>query len=1088
MGGSPDVCRDSRSLASGAPPASGAMSHRSPTFRSMAAGGSRSARTEVDVVAYGRPATRALARLISAAKAGHPLDPVTVIVPSNQAGLSARRLLGGGALGSAGLANIAFVTPLRLAERLGSSELGERRPLTNPVLAAAARGVLAADPGILREVADHQATQAALVNLYAELSRALPATLVGIAGASRRGAEIVRLFEAVRARLSGHHDEDDLAAAAVRRLERDPAAGRSLGTVVWHLPERLSPAMQDLVRAVLASAPSAAVVGLTGATDADAATLACCAATGVEVLPSAPAEASHPQRVVSVSDPDEEARTVVREVMALASEGTDLDRIAVFFPVPDPYARTLLEQLDAAGIPHNGPGTTRLADSVVGRTLLAVLALPVLGWRRGDVMALLAGAPVRHDGHRAPSGRWDTLSRAAGVVGGLDDWRLKLRAHATSCLDERSRLEGDGGASDARHRRLGDDAAAAQQLGHFLDGLAAALDELDAENSWTTRSTSARSLLERLLGPEHLRVGWPSDEVDAAQRIDAALVRLVVLDEVEPHPGAATFEQAVQAELDARTGRVGRFGAGVLVAPLAASVGLDLDAVFIVGMVEGMCPSFRRDDTLLPDADRMLAVSSELVTRQQRLADQHRSYLAAVAAGRTHVTLLLPRGDLRNRRSRLASRWLLDGVSHRLGRKVFSSEVADLPGEAVEVVASYADGIERAAVHGSVADRDVGALLHHVGDPVDHPLVAGALERGFRCHRSRQSGAFTEWDGNLAGQALPSPTAGAAVSPSRLESWASCPFRYFLAHVLRLDDRDDPEDIVEIGALDLGSLVHEVLERFIGEVIARDGGPPDPDERWTSADRTRIAVIADEVFVRYEEAGLTGRSLLWRRTKSAVLDDLERFLTEDDAHRAASGVRPVQVEMPFGLHGEPPLELELPDGRRLSFWGYADRVDEAQDGHLVVLDYKTGSDRYEKELDADPVMAGQTLQLGIYAEAAKAQLGGVGVDARYWMTSSRGKFKQHGYLWDDERRNRFLDVVGVIVDGIESGTFPGRPGAFDSFFGSHENCRFCAFDKVCPRNRDDHQLAKVDAPELSLLARLAMPDADTDTDAKQVEP
>jgi hypothetical protein len=129
----------------------------------------------------------ALASRVAAAKAGHPLDPVTVIVPSNQAGLSVRRLIGGGGLGAPGLGNVGFVTPFRLAELLGSTELGHRRPLTNPVLAAAARAVLSSEPGIFSGVAAHRATAAALVELYGELSRATPATLAGIAARGARG-------------------------------------------------------------------------------------------------------------------------------------------------------------------------------------------------------------------------------------------------------------------------------------------------------------------------------------------------------------------------------------------------------------------------------------------------------------------------------------------------------------------------------------------------------------------------------------------------------------------------------------------------------------------------------------------------------------------------------------------------------------------------------------------------------------------------------------------------------------------------------------------------------------------------------------
>ena len=183
---------------------------------------------EVDVVGYGRPATEALARRIVAAKAGgHALDPVTVIVPSNTAGLSARRLLAVGDVASGlspvNLANVSFVTPFRLAELWGAARVGDRRPLTNPVLAAAVRAALTSEPGLFAEVADHQATVAAIMAVYAELSRALPETRSAIAAASSLGAEVVRVVEDVRRRLGGFYDEDDLARVAAVELGGGPA-------------------------------------------------------------------------------------------------------------------------------------------------------------------------------------------------------------------------------------------------------------------------------------------------------------------------------------------------------------------------------------------------------------------------------------------------------------------------------------------------------------------------------------------------------------------------------------------------------------------------------------------------------------------------------------------------------------------------------------------------------------------------------------------------------------------------------------------------------------------------------------------------
>jgi hypothetical protein len=1034
----------------------------------------------VDLVGYGRPASEALARRIAEAKAGgHALDPVTVVVPSNTAGLSARRLLttgdADGGLRPVNLANVSFVTPFRLAELFGSAGLGDRRPLTNPVLSAAVRSVLAASPGLFAGVAEHQATAAAVVSVYAELSRTTPATRASIAAASRRGAEVVRVVEAVRARLGGFFDEDDLARAAAARVSASASAG-DVGALIWHLPDRLTPAMSSLLASALRQASSAAVVvGLTGSADADEAVLETVRRCGVDVAASevgVGVVAPSATRIVGVSDADEEVRQVVREIVQLVHDGTPLHRIAVFRPSPGSYARTLIEQLDGAGIPHNGPGATRLADSVAGRTLLRALALPREGWGRGAVIDLVAEAPVRAAGELASPRQWDAISRKAGVVGGLDDWRSKLAAHA-GVLEATLRAVADDEASvGAVPRRIGAERelATTARMAGFVEAVAASLTALDEATSWTARADVARALLVDLLGFEQRRVRWPDVEVTAAARVDEALVRLGSLDDLEGNPSRTTFELAVAAELDAPVGRVGRFGHGVLVAPLATSPGYDVDAVFILGMAEGTCPALRRDSALLPDSDRVLAELGELMTSDDLLRAQQRSYLAALGAGRSARVLTYPRGDLRGRRERLPSRWLLDSASVLAGRRIYSSDVAGLPDEVLHVVESYAAGVATAATHGSVGERDVAMLLASP-DPLGHPLATGALGRGFEARAARAGSAFTEWDGNLAGHAVPSPATGTPLSPSRLETWAGCPFEYFLQSVLHLGEREDPERIVEIRASDRGTLVHAVLERFVGEVLEQDRVPA-PTERWSDGDRSRVAAIAEEEFAGVEAKGLSGRPLHWRRTKGEVLADLDVFLTMDDAHRAAGGLRPVHVEMAFGLRGAEPLRLELAEGRVLTFRGLVDRVDVDGAGRPVVLDYKTGSGTAYKNLDDDPVKEGRLLQLGIYAEAARARLDADEVEARYWMISPKGEWAKPGYAWTDERRERFLAVTETIVDGIESGVFPARPGEYDSFWGTHDNCRFCDFDRLCPRDREDHERATAGAPELALLGRL----------------
>src|SRR5205085_8484490 len=99
-------------------------------------------------------------------------------------------------------------------------------------------------------------------------------------------------------------------------------------------------------------------------------------------------------RFVTASDADDEVRAAVRAIVDAAREGTPLDRIAVLYASPEPYARLVHEQLAGAGVATNGAAVIPVADRVAGRTLLGLLALPDGGFRRQDVFAWPSAAPL----------------------------------------------------------------------------------------------------------------------------------------------------------------------------------------------------------------------------------------------------------------------------------------------------------------------------------------------------------------------------------------------------------------------------------------------------------------------------------------------------------------------------------------------------------------------------------------------------------------------------------------------------------------------------------------------------------------------
>ncbi len=1010
---------------------------------------------------HGTPATAALGDAIAAAKGGDVLAPVTVVVPSNLVGVSARRTLAAGR--PEGLAAVRFETLLNLARLLAGPALeaggGGHQRVTDPVVAAAVRSVLASSADLLRPVAGHPATERALVRVHRELRELDAADLDALAATGPRATEVVRLHREVHGRLDGRYvDEVDLHRAATATVAAGHPLLDDLGALVLHLPERLPASGLTLVEALANRGPLAVVAARTSDESADDALRDLVGRLG-GALPDAPPVAADARLLVrSVADPDEEARLAVREVMAGARDGIPFNRMAIAHPGTDRHARLLHQHLSAADVPFNGVAGRRLGDSLTGRTLLALLALPDHDLSRTAVMALLAsGAVLGVDGLPVPAAAWERIARRAGVVAGLGQWGDRLRRYAA---DEDSRLaelwaEGadEGALRGPRERRV-----RAEQLLAFVERLAEDVDPAQRSTDWPGLTRWALSLLEHYLGAAGDRADWPAEEADAHDRVGDLLRNLSGLGAIESAPGLANFRRAVADGLDREVDREGRFGNGVFVGGIGATAGLDLDRVVVVGLSEGAVPPRRRDDPLLSDAVRREA-GGALPVRADHQADLHRAVLATFAAGALDKVLVHARGDLGAKVEAVPSRWLLDEVEAVLGRRPTPEEFTDrrrFDADWFDTSASFAQSLERIDQPADVHEYGLAALLRerHRGLPIDasdRRNGDAVLSRGIDLHRGREQPHLTRFTGLVEGHDLPSPADGRTVlSATRLEAWVKCPHAYFMGHVLGVGTLDDPADEDGITPRDRGSLAHQVLDRFLTEVIEADD-LPDHDRPWGPAHRERLDRICDEEFALVESRGLTGRPLLWQREGGRLRRALHEFLLHDDARRAGDLLTPAAAELAFGFDGHEPFVLRLADGRRLRFRGRIDRVDRAVGGGLVVTDYKAGKrGPYVKVSEATPDLDGRFLQLPLYGLAARERLGptDADVEARFWFLTDGGGVV--GHPLSPAVLGRFDHVLTTIVDGIEAGFFPARPPEQKGY-----GCDYCNPDDLGTRTLEE---------------------------------
>ena len=1048
---------------------------------------------DVVATAYGRPALVELHRLISAVKANDPLSPVSVLVPSNYVGVSTRRMLASGELGpigtQPGIAGIDLLTTYRLAELFGAPRLAaqHRRPLSTPVIAAAVRNVLTSTDTMFAAVSEHPSTERALVRVHRELRDLTPAQLDHLAGQSQRAGEVVAIHKQAAASLATQwYDEFDLFDSATTVLATRPDLARERGRIIVYLPQQLTAAGVRLLVAAAEHTAVTVLAGFTGSPGADNLITGLLDRLGVGLEHPRVARTSG-THVVSVSDPDDEIRAVLRDITNAVLAGAPLESMAVLHGADNPYARLLDEQLEAAGIPRNGAAVRRVDESVVGRTVLALLELPDRHFRRTDVLGLLASAPIKAmpDDHAlAPVNEWERISREAGIVEGVSEWRTRLDRFRRESLDDIERLGGD--TEDPRVRRLHRLVRESHNLGQFVEELASATHPGSVPGSWTDKANWLRSLVGRYLGRENQRVDWPELEELAAEKLDDALDRLSGLDSVETTPSLATFRRALELELEGGLGRTGSFGEGVFVGRVGQALGVDLTHVFILGMAEGVMPGRHHDDSLLPDLERS-TLGGALRLASARVDEDHRAFLAALSAGSETRRLYFPRGDLRRSSERMPSRWLLDTIEVLNGQRVWSDglgALAQLGHPWINEIPSFVGGLRRVEFPASDQEYELRSLLdHHEHDRAltDHHLVHtdSRFRRGVELISSRNSDTFSRFDGNLTDVVTDQGVRIDVVSPTRLEDWAKCPHRYLMQNVLQVDVLQTPETLLQISALDRGRLVHDTLDRFLSELLNDGTNIPGPGESWPQELEDRLVKTALELCDGYEARGLVGKQLFWKRDREAIVADLIEMLRRD-AERDHRG-HLVASELGFGLptsHTEA-VTHRLGNEKTIRFRGSADRVERTSSGQLVVVDYKTGGFRDFAGIDKDtndPVKFGTKLQLPVYALAAR-QAHGTGDDpvhAAYWFISTKGSFRWIGYDLDDRVMHRFNEVVETIVDGITAGLFPARPSK--DHYQFYVECPYCDPDGLGTLGKRRDWERKRTADALLGYRQLAEPD------------
>jgi ATP-dependent helicase/nuclease subunit B len=474
---------------------------------------------------------------------------------------------------------------------------------------------------------------------------------------------------------------------------------------------------------------------------------------------------------------------------------------------------------------------------------------------------------------------------------------------------------------------------------------------------------------------------------------------------------------------------------------------------FLVGLEEGgVFPTLLEDPVLL-DEERT-ALSPALGTSRDRASEALSAVISRLAPLGGHVCMSFSSRDLRENRETFPSWLLLQALRlQQPGRDLTFDDLNAALGEPVSAVPAHPDHALSGAGWWVAQLRGAGT---HGRSAVSRAFPW--LAQGEVAEAARTSDAFTPYDGFVpaAGVRLDPRRSGWAVSPTRLERLAGCPFRHFLEHGLGVEaiEEAEPDPDVWLDGMTRGSALHALYASILREMRSLKE-TPDPVRHIP-----HLLALGEATLAELRALIPPPSESVYAREADEFLRDLALFL------RLEAGARdrvPVGLEISFGKddsQGEPlarvePVPVDLGGALRFLLRGRIDRLDRLPDGSYEVVDYKTGRPWLPGGLRAT-FAGGRQLQHALYAIAGVQLLQREDPRARvtlssYYFPTARGSGRRVPRPQGDSAP--VAAVLRDLFDLLAGGTFLHT--------ANPDDCKYCEFQRACGSNPVPRAQAKL---------------------------
>ena len=699
-----------------------------------------------------------------------------------------------------------------------------------------------------------------------------------------------------------------------------------------------------------------------------------------------------------------ETRLVARRIKEMLLQGTAPEDVVVTMCDFGPYADLVCEVFDEYGIPMEVEGVDPLTRHPAVAVLLRALRLPDEDWPFAGVTALLRNTYFRPRWPEATQQpdipqQAEALLRLLGEPRGREAYLSAVKRWAEQ---QQPGLE-DEQAEESRRRRIHE---LAKTCAAFVQRFFTAWD--DAPDTATVA--------------DHLAwVKTFAEDVGITRTTEGAALPLLWNE-------AETWSRRHEEKIDRRTfqRRLAALaseaglprtphGSGrvrVLSAPLARHVEAPL--VFLMGLGERSFPRLTAQQPIFDEQERATfkAAGVDLLDGDL-LADEMLLFYQIVARARTKLVLSYPAVDERGQ-SLLPSSFLTAVVD------CFASKAIE-PKKQRMLIEGYATdkplSLAEYRVRVAALWKEFGKFDADLPADVKANLVDAAdlmrlrfKEREFNSY----DGLFR--DARVIGDLRQLFGPEKVFSPTALEDYVTCPFRFFLKNVLRLEPLEEPKEGIEVTRR--GQAFHRALARLHRKL--KDEGVHQPAEivPQRMAEEIGLAVLED-----VHRAPSLASKELWRLEGQRLIklalrygEQWQKFVKPWNERKVAPA--PCYFEVDFGLpaaDGTMPYgPLIIRDGEiEVRVSGRIDRVDVAEiagETAFWIIDYKTGR---SANYTAVGLAEFRKLQLTLYALAVEQVLladhNARPLGLAYWLVAESGPKValpvRNQVLWLDETKH-----------------------------------------------------------------------------------